>query len=522
MVKASSQIEQELALLQTQTEQMAEALEPLYEGYLKALSEAGKQQLMMAAYHLCTQAYPDKFLALSWDQRHRLQQTLQAIAGQIYEQLTVQRSQAQKMSRQPQQQQGLAFLQRLLAARSGGSARVVKARDFQRLRDLEDGEDGDELGGGRRSPFNQPNTDSDDLTAEDFSSEDFSNEEFSNEELVDQVFSTEALQADNYDDEAFDSIDFEDDDGLDEKTPSDEDDIDFEMDVPAADQRLTLTEEEDLLAALEGLARRSLQTKETVEIANDEAGQPLAPAHLMKQQILLEKAIQDVFSAISEEANALLQKSEIMPSFPKALLAAATDPRGLGEPVNAVPNVVKMSVRVMHGDAFIDSDADDELDDHELDDIDSEDMTSNDKSRREPPERRPEKPSEEPPEEFRYRRDERRRREPNSRRSDRISSRRDSSKRMTGRSASSMRRITPRKIQEIDALPDLAAISMRLSEIEFTDPAASAWRNRLRQKLSELKKLAGRYKKAQKSLETAQAEDAWRASWTVRQADELT
>lgn len=93
---------------------------------------------------------------------------------------------------------------------------------------------------------------------------------------------------------------------------------------------------------------------------------------------------------------------------------------------------------------------------------------------------------------------------------------------MTGRSASSMRRITPRKIQEIDALPDLAAISMRLSEIEFTDPAASAWRNRLRQKLSELKKLAGRYKKAQKSLETAQAEDAWRASWTVRQADELT
>ncbi len=503
MVKASGQIEQELALLQTQTEQMAEALEPLYEGYLKALSEAGKQQLMMAAYHLCTQAYPDKFLALSWDQRHRLQQALQAIAGQIYQQLTVQRSQAQKMSRQPQQQQGMAFLQRLLAARSAGSGMAMKDRELQDLNDLEEGEGL----GDRRSPSTQPNAASADPTAQDLTSEDFSNEE-----PVDEVFSAETLRADLYDDEAFDSIDFED-DGLAETTPSDEDDIDFEMDVPAADQRLTLTEEEDLLAALEGLARRSLQTQETVENASDEIDQPLAPVHLMKQQVLLERAIQDVFSAISEEANTILQKAEVMPNFPKALLAAATDPRGLGEPVNAVPNVVKVSVRVMHGESLIDANEEDALNDQELGDIDSEEMVSNDNPRTEPPDQLPE--------EFRPRRDERRRRESNSRRLDRIASRRDSSRRRTGRSASSMQRVVPRQIQEIDALPDLAAISMRLSEVEFTDSAVSAWRSRLRQKLSDLKKLAGRYKKAQKALETAQAEDAWRASWTVWQEDDL-
>lgn len=504
MVKASSQIEQELALLQTQTEQMVESLEPLYQGYLKALSEAGKQQLMMAAYHLCTQAYPDNFLALSWDQRHRLQQALQALASQIYEQLMVQRSQAQKVSRQPQQQQGLAFLQRLLAARSSGSATVMKAHDLQRLRDLEeDGENEEALGLGR-SPSTPPSPAPENPTVEGFS----------NAELIDEVFPKEALQADSYDDEAFDSIDFEN-DGLDEKTPSDEDDIDFEMDIPAADQRLTLTEEEDLLAALEGLARRSLQSQETVENESVEADQPLPPIqpiHLMKQQILLEKAIQDVFSTISEEANTLLQTAEVMPNFPKELLAAATAPSGLGEPVNAVPNIVKVSVRVMHGESLIDSDEEDELSD-EPDDTSLEAMGSNDQSRREPPNKLPKN--------FRSRRDERRRQEPNSRRSHRFSSHRDLSKRMTGRSASSMQQIVPHKIQEIDALPDLAAISMRLSEVEFTDAAVSAWRSRLRQKLSDLKKLAGRYKKAQKALETAQAEDAWRASWTVWQEDDL-
>jgi len=84
-----------------------------------------------------------------------------------------------------------------------------------------------------------------------------------------------------------------------------------------------------------------------------------------------------------------------------------------------------------------------------------------------------------------------------------------------------MRRMMPREIIEIEALPELSAISLRLSEVEFTDPTVSAWRSRLRQKLGDLKKLGMRYKKTQRSLETAQAEDAWRASWTVRPNDSV-
>ena len=85
MVKASGQIEQELGALQQRTEEMSRALEPLYEGYLKALSEASGRQLMQAAYHLCTQAYPDKFLALSWDQRNQLQKAFQVLSAKIYD-----------------------------------------------------------------------------------------------------------------------------------------------------------------------------------------------------------------------------------------------------------------------------------------------------------------------------------------------------------------------------------------------------------------------------------------------------
>ena len=59
MVKASGQIEKDLAQLVQRTQDMSEVLEPLYDGYLKALGEASKRQLMSAVFHLCTQSYAD-------------------------------------------------------------------------------------------------------------------------------------------------------------------------------------------------------------------------------------------------------------------------------------------------------------------------------------------------------------------------------------------------------------------------------------------------------------------------------
>ena len=476
MVKASGQIEQELALLQQKTEQMAEALEPLYEGYLKALGEAGARQLVLAAYHLCTKAYPDKFLALSWDKRNQLQNALQQVAARIYVQLAEQRESAKTTSRRSQNHDGLAFLQRLLEARAASQSEFSSSS----------GREGDEL-----------------LAEEGHAGEDSAGEDsypvdFSNPFEVED----EGGFGDDFED-ADDVMGFED-DGLGGHADSDEDDLDFEMEVPAADQRLTLNEEEDLLSALEGLARRSIQINGpgSDDSPDDGAEQPLAPVHLAKQQMLLEKSIREVFKAVSEEANELLQKADVMPNFPRALLAVASDARG-GEPINAVPNVVRVSVRVMHGETMVE-DSEDEDDEQQQQILDEPDEDSS--QRRSMQEQMSRKLDRRKPE---------RNFDPRSGRRANMKGRSGS----MGSSSQRVRRIVPQDVMAIDALPELAAISLRLSEVEFTDPTVSAWRSRLRQKLGELKKLGVRYKKAQRSLETAQAEDAWRSSWTIRQND---
>jgi hypothetical protein len=482
MVKASGQIEQDLASLQKKTEQMAEALEPIYQGYLKALSESGKRQLVLAAYHLCTQAYPDRFLALSWDQRNQLQKGLQAIAAQIYEQLMQRREQSKVVSRRSQNQDGLAFLQRLLEARAASSS-PAKDSDVAQFSTSE------------HSRYSHERLDRDILDDDDLDDDD----------LDDDTLDEDLLGDD------FEDINFET-EGLDERVDLDEEDLGFEMEVPAADQRLTLDEEEDLLAALEGLARRSIQINESGHLSGylsgpfaasanaplaDEAEkeQPLAPIHLVKQQMLLEKSIREVFKTVSEEANELLQKSNVMPNFPRALMAAAADPRGRGEPMNAVPNVVRVSVRVMHGEALLEPDDDNGLE-----------GSSDPRLSRDPSGTHSGTHSGRPGEAI-----------------SRKFNRRDNASfdRKGGRDSSESptrrpRRMAAREMMSVEALPELAAISLRLSEVEFTDPTVSAWRGRLRQKLGELKILGVRYKKTQRSLETAKAEDAWRSSWSVQ------
>ncbi len=525
MVKASGQIEKELGLLQQRTEDMAIALDPIYDGYLSALAEASKRQLMSAVYHLCTQAYPDKFLKLSWKERSELQKALQVLTVQIQPQLKEQREHAKKMSRRPQRDSGLDFLHRLLESKSSGaiihapgdsgedlleklSALAHSSPRPDQRSDQDSKRDTDQREGGRSSKLDSANLDKpdsdesdntqdweDDIpTAEEYDEgESDANESlfvrsrqgkdrsFRSVDLEDMKFPDSEEGADDDSDDGFaDDLD----DALAEgdlvENDSDEDDLDFEMEVPAAEQRLTISDEEDLLSALQGLARHSVSVEND---SDDKVEQPLAPIHLFKQQMLMEKAIQDVFKTLSDEVNELLQKANVMPSFPKALLAAATDPQGIGEPVNAVPNVVRVSVRVMHGD-FKGDLKDRKRDSEETRDRESESGLRKDRRRRSQQKR------------------------------DRSPSPRSKSNRSLP-----TRRSMPHDIVEIETLPELAAINLQLSEIAFSDPTVSAWRTRLRKELSTLKRLGHHYTKTQRSLETAQAEDAWRSSWVAVEED---
>ena len=498
MVKASSQIERELSLLQQRTQALETSLEPLYEGYLKALSEASGRQLVMAAFHICTKAYPSKFLSLSLQQRSQLQQEIQSLSGGLYQQLIAQREKAKKASRRPPKNDGLAFLQRLLEAKSSGAA--IIATDGSReslleklsalgLSDSDDEQDGKDWSG------EVPTAEDDGLDS--WASSDSWSDTKRSDALDEGVADSEDEDRETGDsDRLYDGIDifesgfevdaerqetaglFSNENDASEETQGESvddmrseaagsGDIEFELDVPPAEQRLTLTDENDLLSALEGLAERSAEDENVEE-------EVLAPVHLVRQQMLLEKAIRRVLEDVSTQANECLQKTKIMPSFPKALLSAASGSREMGEPINSVPNVFKVSVRVMHGEAMMEGGRDERS------------RSGKGEARRPKPRRQ-------------SRESDRRRRE-----------RRPRSPQMG----------PLREVVEIDALPELSMISMQLSEVEFSDHTVSAWRSRIRQEFENLKKLGSQYQKTQRALETAQAEDAWRSSWMPVRVEE--
>lgn len=66
---------------------------------------------------------------------------------------------------------------------------------------------------------------------------------------------------------------------------------------------------------------------------------------------------------------------------------------------------------------------------------------------------------------------------------------------------------------EDSTLTRIIAIHLRLSEIEFADPALSGVRNQIRSLSTKGSNLQRQYQKKQRERAVAQAEAAWRASW---------
>ncbi|MGB3511659.1 MAG: hypothetical protein WBA93_20955 [Microcoleaceae cyanobacterium] len=73
-------IEEELKGIKEAIAEISKEFYSTYQGYLKALGQAMRQQLILASYHICTQAYPEAFLNLSFSQRQKMQEKLRATA----------------------------------------------------------------------------------------------------------------------------------------------------------------------------------------------------------------------------------------------------------------------------------------------------------------------------------------------------------------------------------------------------------------------------------------------------------
>lgn len=80
MVRTIQQIERDIESLDAAVEAIAQDFHAAYESYLKLLSTSVRKQLILAAYHLCTQGYPESFLRLSVSQRQQLQEDLKRLA----------------------------------------------------------------------------------------------------------------------------------------------------------------------------------------------------------------------------------------------------------------------------------------------------------------------------------------------------------------------------------------------------------------------------------------------------------
>ncbi|MBD2127816.1 hypothetical protein NDI39_22350 [Microcoleus sp. ZQ-A2] len=87
MARAIERIEQDLAALEEATALLRAELHKTYSQYLQLLGQAVRRQLILASYQVCTHGYPEAFLSLSFNQRQKLQQSIQQMGKKAQEQL---------------------------------------------------------------------------------------------------------------------------------------------------------------------------------------------------------------------------------------------------------------------------------------------------------------------------------------------------------------------------------------------------------------------------------------------------
>ncbi len=77
------QVRKELEILHDQARQGFEQLKSAYGQYLRTLAPLAEQQLITAAYQVCTQIVPERFLQLEFEQRERLQRKIHTLGGDL-------------------------------------------------------------------------------------------------------------------------------------------------------------------------------------------------------------------------------------------------------------------------------------------------------------------------------------------------------------------------------------------------------------------------------------------------------
>ncbi|TFI54959.1 hypothetical protein BLD44_006250 [Mastigocladus laminosus UU774] len=111
MARPIERIERDLAALEEAIAAIAKELQSTYTSYLNTLGKAVQQQLILAAYHLCTQGYSESFLKLSLNQRQNLQQSIRKLGKLSTEQLLALVNGEEQKQQQPQDEENDKLLE---------------------------------------------------------------------------------------------------------------------------------------------------------------------------------------------------------------------------------------------------------------------------------------------------------------------------------------------------------------------------------------------------------------------------
>ncbi|MBD2258636.1 hypothetical protein [Pseudanabaena sp. FACHB-2040] len=296
MVGTVEQIRKDLAVLETATATLAEEFKTLYENYLKMLGKAARRQLILAGYHLCTQAYPEAFLRLSLSQRQKLQEALRTLANDVQNRLST------LMETNLESLQSALAVAESAQALSGGSNKVGIAE--MSLAPAEDAPEGTNAALPEAEASQTGGT------------------------ALNESVSAEDNPEDNTED-----------------NPEDDTEI---SDMP-------------MVRAL--LMNAVLEAMDPDLAEADESDQPMTPARLMKRHFLLEQRLRMVLQRVSNGTNRLLQRAQMLPDLPEALLAAATEADIPLEKAASAPNLLNVLVEIARDGGSETADEDDEDED---------------------------------------------------------------------------------------------------------------------------------------------------------------
>jgi hypothetical protein len=90
MAKPIEQVEQDLTKLRMASSQLGQELLAVYKSYFASLAPILKKQSIQGCYYLCTNAYPESFLKLTFDRKSQLLKTLQRVINNAVANLVVQ------------------------------------------------------------------------------------------------------------------------------------------------------------------------------------------------------------------------------------------------------------------------------------------------------------------------------------------------------------------------------------------------------------------------------------------------